>query len=194
MDPLALRLKNYAERDPMDDLPYSTKELARLLRQGAERFGWAAQPQEPRSMREGHELVGWGMATGTWDAMQMFARASAVLHADGRLVVSSAATDIGTGTYTVMAHDRRGGHGPAAGAGDFPAGRLDAAGGADRRRLGARGHRRLGRAGRLREAAESCGSWPARCRIAVRQGRFEEVEFADGTASACASARRGRSR
>jgi xanthine dehydrogenase YagR molybdenum-binding subunit len=54
-------------------------------------------------MREGNELVGWGMATGQWDAMQMFARASAVLHADGRLVVSSAATDIGTGTYTVMA-------------------------------------------------------------------------------------------
>ena len=43
------------------------------------------------------------MATGTWDAMQIAARASAVLHADGRLVVSSAATDIGTGTYTVMA-------------------------------------------------------------------------------------------
>lgn len=54
-------------------------------------------------MREGTELIGWGMATGVWDAMQMFARASAVLHADGKLVVSSAATDIGTGTYTVMA-------------------------------------------------------------------------------------------
>jgi xanthine dehydrogenase YagR molybdenum-binding subunit len=102
MDPLALRLKNYAERNPMDDMPYSTKELAACYHQGAERFGWAARPLEPRSMREGHELVGWGMATGTWDAMQMFARASAVLHADGRLVVSSAATDIGTGTYTVM--------------------------------------------------------------------------------------------
>jgi xanthine dehydrogenase YagR molybdenum-binding subunit len=42
------------------------------------------------------------MATGTWDALQMLARAGAVLHADGRLVVSSAASDIGTGTYTVM--------------------------------------------------------------------------------------------
>jgi xanthine dehydrogenase YagR molybdenum-binding subunit len=102
MDPLALRLKNYAERNPMDDMPYSTKELRACYRQGAERFGWATRPQAPRSMREGRELVGWGMATGTWDAMQMFARASAVLHMDGRLVVSSAATDIGTGTYTVM--------------------------------------------------------------------------------------------
>jgi xanthine dehydrogenase YagR molybdenum-binding subunit len=102
MDPLALRVKNYAERNPMDDMPYSTKELAACYQQGAERFGWAARPLEPRSMRDGQELVGWGMATGTWDAMQMFARASAVFHADGRLVVSSAATDIGTGTYTVM--------------------------------------------------------------------------------------------
>jgi xanthine dehydrogenase YagR molybdenum-binding subunit len=53
--------------------------------------------------KKGSEYVGWGMATGAWDALQMFARASAVLHADGSLVVSSAATDIGTGTYTVMA-------------------------------------------------------------------------------------------
>jgi xanthine dehydrogenase YagR molybdenum-binding subunit len=103
MDPLALRLKNYAERSPIEDKPYSSKELRACYAQGAERFGWAQRPQAPRSRREGSEHVGWGMATGVWDAMQMFARASAVMHADGRLVVSSAATDIGTGTYTVMA-------------------------------------------------------------------------------------------
>jgi len=103
MDPLALRLKNYTDRDPMKDLPYSTKELRACYERGAQRFGWARRTMAPRSMREGSELVGWGLATGQWDAMQMFARASAVLHADGRLVVSSAATDIGTGTYTVMA-------------------------------------------------------------------------------------------
>lgn len=103
IDPLALRLKNYAESNPMDDLPYSTKELRACYAQGAERFGWSERPAAPRSRKEGNEWVGWGMATGIWDAMQMFARASAVLHADGRLVVSSAATDIGTGTYTVMA-------------------------------------------------------------------------------------------
>lgn len=102
MDPLALRLKNYAERDAARNLPYSSKELRACYAQGAERFGWADRPAAPRSMQEGSELVGWGMATGTWDALQMLARASAVLHADGRLVVSSAATDIGTGTYTVM--------------------------------------------------------------------------------------------
>lgn len=103
MDPLALRLKNYAEANPIDGLPYSTKELRACYAQGAERFGWSARPLAPRSRREGSEWVGWGMATGIWDAMQMFARASAVLHDDGRLVVSSAASDIGTGTYTVMA-------------------------------------------------------------------------------------------
>lgn len=102
MDPLALRLKNYSERDPAADLPYSTKALRSCYEQAAERFGWAARQPQPRAMREGHELVGWGMATGIWDAMQLFARAHAVLHADGRLVVSSAASDIGTGTYTVM--------------------------------------------------------------------------------------------
>ena len=103
MDPLALRLKNYAERAPIDDQPYSSKELRACYEQGAERFGWSQRPLAPRARKEGTEYVGWGMATGAWDAMQMFARASAVMHADGSLVVSSAATDIGTGTYTVMA-------------------------------------------------------------------------------------------
>jgi xanthine dehydrogenase YagR molybdenum-binding subunit len=103
MDPLALRLKNYAERDAAKNLPYSSKELRACYAQGAERFGWARRNPQPRSMREGTELIGWGMATGQWDAMQMFGRARAVLHADGRLVVESAASDIGTGTYTVMA-------------------------------------------------------------------------------------------
>jgi xanthine dehydrogenase YagR molybdenum-binding subunit len=102
IDPLALRLKNYAEIDPSHGLPYSTKELRACYLQGAKRFGWERRPLMPGTMREGRELIGWGMATGMWDAMQMFARASAVLHADASLVVSSAATDIGTGTYTAM--------------------------------------------------------------------------------------------
>ena len=102
MDPLALRLANYADVNPLDDKPYSSKELRQCYDKGAAAFGWAERPLEPRSMREGEELVGWGMATGIWDALVMVARVSAVLHADGRLVVSSAATDIGTGTYTVM--------------------------------------------------------------------------------------------
>ena len=103
MDPLDLRLKNYAEHDHLEDKPFSSKELRQCYRLGAERFGWNERPIEPRSMRDGDELIGWGMATGVWDSLVMIARVSAVLHADGRLVVSSAASDIGTGTYTVMA-------------------------------------------------------------------------------------------
>ncbi len=102
MDPLELRLKNYADRDPSSDLPYSTKALRACYQQGASRFGWQHRNPEPRSMRQGHEWTGWGMASGMWDALQLFARARAVLSADGTLVVSSAASDIGTGTYTVM--------------------------------------------------------------------------------------------
>jgi xanthine dehydrogenase YagR molybdenum-binding subunit len=103
IDPLQLRLKNYAATNPADGKPFSSKALHECYTLGAERFGWSRRAPQPRACKEGHEWVGWGMATGQWDAMQMFARAHAQLHADGRLVVSSAATDIGTGTYTVMA-------------------------------------------------------------------------------------------
>ncbi len=70
MDPLALRLKNYTDTSPIEDKPFSSKELRDCYRQGAERFGWDKRPIEPRSMRDGDELVGWGMATGIWDAMR----------------------------------------------------------------------------------------------------------------------------
>ena len=102
IDPLQFRRLNYASVNPLDYKPYSTKELHQCYDKGAARFGWDKRPLEPRSMVDGEELVGWGMATGIWDSLVMVARVSAVLHADGRLVVSSAASDIGTGTYTVM--------------------------------------------------------------------------------------------
>src|SRR5207253_796969 len=57
---------------------------------------------EPRSMREDGSLIGWGFATGVWDAMHLPASAKAVLTADGKLMVGSATADIGTGTYTIM--------------------------------------------------------------------------------------------
>ena len=75
MDPLALRLKNYAERDAAKDFPYSSKELRACYAQGAEKFGWARRPPEPRAMREGTELIGWGMATGTYTVMSLIAAA-----------------------------------------------------------------------------------------------------------------------
>ena len=102
IDPVEFRLQNYTDRDPLADLPYSSKELRECFRQGAERFGWLKRNPEPRSMRDGHQLVGWGMATGIWEANQMPARAEAVLLVNGKLRVSSATADIGTGTYTIM--------------------------------------------------------------------------------------------
>jgi xanthine dehydrogenase YagR molybdenum-binding subunit len=103
LDPLALRLRCYSERDQNNDRPYSSKQLRECYRQGAEAFGWDGRNVEPRSMRDGSELVGWGMATGVWDAMQMPITVRIVLTANGHAEVSSATSDIGTGTHTIMA-------------------------------------------------------------------------------------------
>jgi xanthine dehydrogenase YagR molybdenum-binding subunit len=103
IDPIELRLRNYSEVDQNEDKPYSSKRLRECYHQGAERFGWNRRNPQPRSMRDGNELVGWGMATGIWEAMQQKASAKALLSAEGKLEVSSAITDIGPGTYTMMA-------------------------------------------------------------------------------------------
>ena len=103
MDPIALRLKNYAEADATaEGKPFGSKELKRCFAQGAERFGWAKRKPEPRSMREGRELVGWGVATGIWESMMMQSSAIATLTPDGRLTVGNSTGDIGTGTYTIL--------------------------------------------------------------------------------------------
>ena len=102
LDPLELRLINYSDRDQIEDKPYSSKELRECYRQGAERFGWSKRTPQPRSMSEGSELVGWGMATGIWEAMQMPASAHAVLTANGSVEIASATADIGPGTHTMM--------------------------------------------------------------------------------------------
>lgn len=102
IDPLELRLRNYTDINGNEGKRYSSKELRACYQQGAERFGWSRRPAQPRSLRDGHQLVGMGMATGVWEAMQMPASARACLDADGRLLVTSATADIGTGTYTAM--------------------------------------------------------------------------------------------
>ncbi|HZV67222.1 MAG TPA: xanthine dehydrogenase family protein molybdopterin-binding subunit [Telluria sp.] len=102
MDPVQLRLQNYAEKDPEKGLPWSSKSLRECYRIGAEKFGWARRTPEPRSMRDGRTLVGWGMATATYPAHRQKAKASATINADGSAVVRSGTHDLGTGTYTVM--------------------------------------------------------------------------------------------
>jgi xanthine dehydrogenase YagR molybdenum-binding subunit len=103
LDPLELRLKNYADKDGNTGLPYSSKALRDCFRLGAERFGWSKRNPQPRSMREHETLIGWGMASAVWEAGHVPASAKAVLATDGKLTVSSATEDIGTGTYTIMA-------------------------------------------------------------------------------------------
>jgi xanthine dehydrogenase YagR molybdenum-binding subunit len=103
LDPLELRLRCYSDRDQHENVPYSSKKLRECYRQGAEAFGWDKRSAEPRSMRDGSELVGWGMATGIWEALQMEAAVRIVLTANGHAEVACAFSDIGTGTYTIMA-------------------------------------------------------------------------------------------
>lgn len=102
IDPLQLRLVNYAEVDPVSGKPFSSKALRECYRLGAEKFGWKDRNPEPRSMRDGKLLVGWGMASSVWGAMQMPASARVTFRADGAASVESATSDIGPGTYTVM--------------------------------------------------------------------------------------------
>jgi xanthine dehydrogenase YagR molybdenum-binding subunit len=103
LDPLELRLRCYSDLEQHTDRPYSSKSLRDCYHQGAESFGWDKRNPEPRSMRDGTELVGWGMATGVWEALQVPIAVRIVLTAKGHAEVSCATSDIGTGTYTIMA-------------------------------------------------------------------------------------------
>jgi xanthine dehydrogenase YagR molybdenum-binding subunit len=102
IDPLELRLINYSEIDKSSDKEYSSKELRKCYLEGAEKFGWNKRNPEPRSMKRGNKLVGYGMATGIWDANRIFGRAEAIMTPDGKVEIKSAVTDIGTGTKTIM--------------------------------------------------------------------------------------------
>src|SRR6266566_831403 len=102
MDPLQLRLRNYAEVHPRLGLPWSSKALRACYQQGAERFGWSRRTPQVGSMRDGRWLVGYGMASVAYAWYQVPCQARASIGRDGKAFVRSAATDIGTGTYTVM--------------------------------------------------------------------------------------------
>ncbi|MHC5818161.1 MAG: xanthine dehydrogenase family protein molybdopterin-binding subunit [Nostoc sp.] len=102
IDPVELRLRNYADVDPSKGIPWSSKSLKECYRLGAEKFGWQKRNPKPRSMRDGNYLLGWGMATATYPTNRSPASAIAQIMADGTAVVQSGSQDIGTGTYTVM--------------------------------------------------------------------------------------------
>jgi xanthine dehydrogenase YagR molybdenum-binding subunit len=104
MDPLAFRLKNYAEVEPISGKPFSSKALRECYREAAERFGWKRRPLAPRQLRDQNGLlVGWGMGTATYPARVFEAKAKAVLRRDGGGVMEIGAHDMGQGAWTVLA-------------------------------------------------------------------------------------------
>ena len=103
IDPVELRLKNIPDQDPEEGLPFSSHKLAECLKQGAEAFGWDSGPREPRHSQDGEWWVGTGMASAARVHNIAEAKARVTLKADGTAVVETDMTDIGTGTYTILA-------------------------------------------------------------------------------------------
>jgi xanthine dehydrogenase YagR molybdenum-binding subunit len=104
MDPLAFRLRNYAEVEPISGRPFSSKALRDCYAQASERFGWAGRPLAPRQMRdEAGLLVGWGVGTALFPALMFQAKARAIIKSDGTGVVETGAHDMGQGAWTALA-------------------------------------------------------------------------------------------
>ena len=103
IDPLDFRRRNASTRDDNTKKEFTAKALEACYREGAAAFGWDKRSPAPGSMRDGNETIGWGMASGIWDAFMIFVTARVRLAPDGRVEVASAASDIGTGTRTILA-------------------------------------------------------------------------------------------
>ena len=102
IDPIQLRLLNHADKDPTNGNPWSSKSLKQCYARGAELFGWSKRNPKAGATRNGRLLVGMGMATASYPVHNSQGTARVRLYADGHAVVQSGATDLGTGTYTVM--------------------------------------------------------------------------------------------
>ena len=104
LDPVALRMANDTQVDPeKPDRRFSTRPFVQCLREGAQRFGWDARTATPASRREGRWLIGMGVASAIRGAPISKAAARVRLHKDGRVTVETDMTDIGTGSYTIVA-------------------------------------------------------------------------------------------
>ncbi len=103
LDPMQVRLTNYAEMDESAKVPFSSKHLRECYEQAAQRFGWSKRNPKVGSMRAGNEILGWGMSTATWPAGRGEAEVRVTLLANGTARAVSASQDIGTGTYTLLA-------------------------------------------------------------------------------------------
>ena len=102
MDPLELRLANYAEVDPANGKPFSSNRLREAYAEGARRIGWSDRPMEVRARREGSRLIGTGMASAIMSTFRFPAAARVCLTRDGAIRVEAGAQEIGTGTRTVF--------------------------------------------------------------------------------------------
>jgi xanthine dehydrogenase YagR molybdenum-binding subunit len=111
MDPIELRLRNEPDKDPTTGAPFSSREVEKAYRDGAERFGWAERGA-PGSRREGEWLIGTGVATATYPYYRMPGGAARItLDRDGNATIDIAAHDMGMGTATAqtqVAADRLG--------------------------------------------------------------------------------------
>jgi xanthine dehydrogenase YagR molybdenum-binding subunit len=104
MDPVELRVRNDTQVDPeKPDRPFSQRNLVRCLREGAERFGWRRRNPAPGQMRDGYWLIGMGVAAAFRNNLLIPSGARVRLDRDGMLTVETDMTDIGTGSYTIIA-------------------------------------------------------------------------------------------
>jgi len=103
MDPIELRIRNEPTVHPEAGVPFSDRRLVECMREGARRFGWERRPAMPASLRDGQWLVGYGMAAAIRGQFQMTTKAKVRMGPDGIAIVQSDMTDIGTGTYTIVA-------------------------------------------------------------------------------------------
>ncbi len=104
LDPVEFRIRNDTQVDPeKPQRPFSQRRLVECLRIGAERFGWEKRSATPASVRDGKWLVGLGVASAFRNNLVMKSGARATLGRNGIVTVQSDMTDIGTGTYTIIA-------------------------------------------------------------------------------------------
>ena len=102
IDPIELRRINEPGDDPEKGVPFSSRALMPALDEGAKRFGWARRQAKPATRREGEWLIGMGVAAAARSNLLMDSSAKVAIHPDGSATVSSAMTDIGTGSYTIL--------------------------------------------------------------------------------------------
>ncbi|XRQ11953.1 xanthine dehydrogenase family protein molybdopterin-binding subunit [Actinomadura welshii] len=103
MDPVELRIRNWSDTNQESGQRHGSNHLRECYRRGAERFGWSRRDPRPGSMREGGELIGWGMATAAHGSGGLGGAGAAVrIDTDGTARIRSGTQDLGTGTYTVM--------------------------------------------------------------------------------------------